>query len=81
MNIEESISKLRRQITAGKCEKNIGIPVFISDLETLLTAYEKQNKIIDLMAEDIIKYETELGYEGNYKNEEEVIKYFKERCK
>ncbi len=44
MNIEESISKLKRQITAGKCEKNIGIQVFISDLETLLTAYEKEKE-------------------------------------
>lgn len=44
MNIEESISKLKRQIIAEKCEKNIGIPVFISDLETLLTAYEKEKE-------------------------------------
>lgn len=42
MNIEEAIEKLKRQITVGKCEKNIGIPVYISDLETLLTAYEKE---------------------------------------
>lgn len=41
----------------------------------------KKDKIINEMAEDIIKYETELGYEGNYKNKEEVIKYFEERCK
>ena len=44
MNIEECISKLKRQITVGKCEKNIGIPVYISDLETLLTAYEKEKE-------------------------------------
>ena len=42
MNIEEAIEKLKRQITVGKCEKNIGIPVYISNLETLLTAYEKE---------------------------------------
>ena len=46
----------------------------------LLLILGDRDRIIDLMAEDIIKYETELGYEGNYKNEEEVIKYFKERC-
>ena len=45
MNIEEAIEKLKRQITVGKCEKNIGIPVFISDLETLLTAYEKEKRL------------------------------------
>ncbi len=44
MNIEECISKLKRQITVGKCEKNIGIPVYISNLETLLTAYEKEKE-------------------------------------
>lgn len=71
MNIEESISKLRRQITAGKCEKNIGIPVFISDLETLLTAYEKQNKIIDLMANDL---KTPIN------SKEWIIEYYKKRC-
>ena len=47
----------------------------------LLLILGDRDRIIDLMAEDIIKYETELGYEGNYKNEEEVIKYFEERCK
>ena len=78
MNIEESISKLRRQITAGKCEKNIGIPVFISDLETLLTAYEKQNKIIDLMIEHIY---TGCDFDNNIKTKEQIREYFEERCK
>ena len=50
----------------------------IDDLSALVV---KKDKIIDEMAEDIIKYETELGYEGNYKNKEEVIKYFEKRCK
>lgn len=50
----------------------------IKDLSALVV---KKDKIINEMAEDIIKYETELAYEGNYKNKEEVIKYFEERCK
>lgn len=50
----------------------------IDDLSALVV---KKDKIIDLMAEDIIKYETELGYEGNYKNKEEVIKYFEKESK
>ena len=50
----------------------------IDDLSALVV---KKDKIIDEMAEDIIKYETELGYEGNYKNKEEVIECFEERCK
>lgn len=50
----------------------------IDDLSALVV---KKDKIIDLMAEDIIKYETELGYEGNYKNKKEVIKYFEKESK
>lgn len=50
----------------------------IDDLSALVV---KKDKIIDLMAEDIIKYETELGYEGNYKNKKEVIKYFERESK
>ena len=46
----------------------------------LMNIIDERDRIIDKMAEDIIKYETELGYEGNYKNKEEVIKYFEERC-
>lgn len=50
----------------------------IDDLSALVV---KKDKIIDLMAENIIKYETELGYEGNYKNKKEVIKYFEKESK
>ena len=50
-------------------------------INDLLNIVKQKDEIIQEMAEDIIKYETELGYEGNYKNKEEVIKYFEERCK
>ena len=52
MNIEESISKLKRQITIGKCERNIGIPAYISDLENLLTDYEEKCKKIKKEIQD-----------------------------
>ena len=30
---EESLEKIKRQILIGECEKNIGIPAYISDLK------------------------------------------------
>ena len=50
---EESLEKIKRQILVGECEKNIGIPVFISDLKNVLSMLEEKEKIIDLMAETI----------------------------
>lgn len=46
---EESLEKLKRQILIGECEKNIGIPVYISDLKTILFMLEEQDKIIEQM--------------------------------
>lgn len=85
MSDEEDIKTLRQLIREYERKPKTQIEFFIKlyeekAIKNLLIVYEKQNQMIDLMAEDIIKYETELGYEGNYKNEEEVIKYFKERC-
>lgn len=50
---EESLKKLRRQIIAEKYTKNIGIPVYISDLKNVLSMLEEKDKIIDLMSEAI----------------------------
>lgn len=50
---EESLEKLKRQILIGECEKNIGIPVFISDLKNILSMLEEKDKMIDLMAEQL----------------------------
>lgn len=50
---EESLEKLKRQILIGECEKNIGIPVFISDLKNILSMLKEKDKMIDLMAEFI----------------------------
>lgn len=44
---QKAIDKINRKITIGKCEKNIGIPVYISDLETVLNLIEKQSKEIE----------------------------------
>lgn len=50
---EESLKKLRRQIIAEKYTKNIGIPVYISDLKNVLSMLKEKDKQIDLMAEII----------------------------
>lgn len=41
MDIEKTIEKIKRQITIGECEKNIGIPVYISDLKAVLNTMYK----------------------------------------
>lgn len=48
---EESLKKLRRQIITEKYTKNIGIPVYISDLKNVLSMLKEKDKIIDLMAD------------------------------
>lgn len=50
---EESLEKLKRQILIEECGKNIGMPVFISDLKNVLAMLEEKDKIIDLMAEQL----------------------------
>lgn len=44
---EESLKKLRRQIIAEKYTKNIGIPVYISDLKNVLSMLEEKDKQIE----------------------------------
>ena len=41
------IERIERKITIGKCEKNVGIPVYISELETLISLVEKQDTEIN----------------------------------
>lgn len=46
---EESLEKLKRQILIEECGKNIGMPVFISDLKNVLAMLkEKDNRINQL---------------------------------
>ena len=49
---EESLEKIKRQILIGECKKNIGIPVYISDLKNVLSMLEEKDKIIQFK-EDI----------------------------
>lgn len=41
---EESLEKIKRQILIGECEKNIGIPVFISDLKNIFAMIEEKDE-------------------------------------
>lgn len=50
---EESLEKLKRQILIEECGKNIGIPVFISDLKNILSMLKEKDKQIDLMSEQL----------------------------
>lgn len=50
---EESIEKIKRQILIEECGKNIGIPVFISDLKNILAMLKEKDKQIDLMSEQL----------------------------
>ena len=47
MSKELAIERLKRKILLGKSEKNIGIPVYISELETVLSMLEEKDKQID----------------------------------
>lgn len=53
MTKEQAIERLKRKILLGKSEKNIGIPVYISELETVLSMLEEKDKQIDLMSEQL----------------------------
>ena len=92
MNIEEKINNLKKYISFS--EKECNFPSIFdwnwhmelaNDIETLLTAYEKENKIIDLMAQELIDQQVR-AFKDNfdpfkYINKEQVKKYFEERCK
>lgn len=51
---KKAIEKIKRQITIGECEKNIGIPVYISDLKTILSMLEEKDKQIGLYIDNIM---------------------------
>lgn len=76
---KKAIEKIKRQITIGECEKNIGIPVYILELETVLSMLEERDKIIDLMAEDIDSSQIECN--RYFKDKEEVKQYFENKAK
>ena len=84
MNIEEVINNLKKYISFSEKECNFSSIYdwnwhmdLANDIETLLTAYEKQNKIIDLMAKTIDNYDSQL--EINYfKDVEHIKQYFAE---
>lgn len=78
---EESIEKIKRQILIGECGKNIGMPVFISDLKNVLAMLkEKDNRINQLenmnefQSKDIKKI-VDYTFELNKEIEQQNISY------
>ena len=69
---EESLEKLKRQILIEECGKNIGMPVFISDLKNILSMLKEKDKMIDLMAEQLTT---------PMHNKEYVKQYFENKAK
>lgn len=77
---KKAIEKIKRLITIGECEKNIGIPVYISDLKTILSILEEQYKIIDLMTNELALY-CEINCEEDIKtNKEQIRQYFENKA-
>lgn len=50
---KEAIERLDRKLTSEKFTKNIGMPVYIEDVEIVLNLIQKQDKMIDKMAEEL----------------------------
>ena len=44
---KKAIEKIEKQILIGECEKAIGVPIYISDLKTILNLIENQKAEID----------------------------------
>lgn len=74
---KEAIERLDRKLTSEKFTKNIGMPVYIKDVEIVLNLIQKQDKIIDKMAEKMVE-DTEWFYSkfDNY-TKQDFIEYFK----
>jgi len=72
---KKAIESIKRKITIGECEKNIGIPVYISELEILLNLIQKQENVIDKMAKRI-KEDLKLEYGITDRTVEEIKEYF-----
>lgn len=76
MNIEiiKALKERAKEMLEDNYKRKIGdeeIYTIICELENFYTAYEKQNKIIDLMAEDL---------KTPVNSKEWIIEYYKKRC-
>lgn len=82
MTKEQAIERLKRKILLGKSEKNIGIPVYISELETVLSILEEKDKIIDLMSETINNHDIDEDICKQMGQKEDCNEFEdKEKCK
>lgn len=88
---KKAIDKITRQIVIGKCSKNIGIPVYISDLEIVLNLIEKQqeqlqekDKVINIMGEQLAGltiFDNDIEIPLILGDKSEVIEYFTKKAR
>ena len=81
---EESLKKIKRQISIGECEKNIGISVFISDLKNVLSMLKEKDKIINLMSEQfagLTIFDIDKDEPLILSDKEDVKQYFENKTK
>jgi hypothetical protein len=70
---KEAIERLDRKLTSEKFTKNIGMPVYIEDVDIVLNLIQKQDKIIN-----DIKF---IAYNNKpHITQEKIIEYFKKEC-
>ena len=67
---KEAIERLDRKLTSEKFTKNIGMPVYIKDVETVLNLIQKQEEEIKRLKEDI----------SNMYDEKVVINILEDEC-
>ena len=67
---KKAIDKLNRQITIGKCENNIGIPVYISSLEIILNLISNLQADIEIKDKVIEEIKSKLQKHINFCEQE-----------
>lgn len=63
---KEAIERLNRKLTSEKFTKNIGMPVYIKDIELVLNLIEKQSKEIENLIKENKALKEGLKYRVNY---------------
>lgn len=45
---KKAYERIERQIIIGECDKNLGIPVYLTDIKKIMNLIKKQQKEIDM---------------------------------
>lgn len=81
MNEEEkqTIERIKRDYELAKSEDAIDIDIFTEDIKTVLNLLEKKDKIIDLIAKELVKAHEWFYSEFDNYTKEDFIKYFEKK--